>query len=47
MDTFKFSGLNRQDNITGKVGISINTISSATNTVTKLGYIVNNIAVIN
>ena len=47
MDAFKLSGLSRQDDIIGEVGFNTNSISSATNTVIKLEYIVNNIAVIN
>ena len=47
MDAFKLSGLSRQDDIISEVGVGTNAISSTTDTVTKLGYIVNNIAVIN
>ena len=46
IDTFKLSGLYRQDNIIGKIGVGTNAISSATNTVIKPGYIVNDITVI-
>lgn len=47
MDAFKLTSLSRQDNIIGEVGVSTNAISSAINTIIKLGYIVNNITVIN
>ena len=47
MDAFKLTSLVRQDDIMGEVGVGTNAVSNTTDTVTKPGHVVNDIAVIN